>query len=462
MDTYLPTENNNILINTQKKPQKIAIIGSGISGLSAAWLLSKNNNVYIYEKNSFLGGHSNTISINYPDPQNKIIPINVDTGFIVYNDINYPNLNKLFQKLKVKTINSDMSFSFSIDNGKYEYSGSGLNGIFGQRKNLFKTSQWKLILDIIKFSKIAKDNIYKNNLKNENLKEWLHKNNFSSSFIYNYIVPMSASIWSCSTQNIFKFPANSFLYFFYQHGLLNFRNRPNWKTVKNGSVEYIKAIKNDSNFNYKLNSEIKSIIHKNNKIYIEEKNNIKEFDKVIMACHPHQVLKIYKNINDKSKKILKLFKYSTNQVVLHRSDQYMPKNKKLWSSWNYFTNKDINTHSNVQVTYWMNKLQKINHNYPLFITLNVNNKNDINQNLIFKTLKYKHPIFNKEAFIGQEQLKSIQGINNIWYSGAWTGYGFHEDGIKSGLLTAEKLGANCPWKLVMSNNITDNNMIKFD
>tara|TARA_B100000686_G_scaffold113987_1_gene121537 strand:- start:5008 stop:6387 length:1380 start_codon:yes stop_codon:yes gene_type:complete len=459
MDTYLPTKSNVIIKNTQRKPQEIAIIGSGISGLSAAWLLSKNNNVHVYEKNSYLGGHSNTVNINYPNPQNKIFPINVDTGFIVYNDKNYPNLTRFFQKLKIKTINSDMSFSFSIDKGKYEYSGSGLNGIFGQRKNLFKTSQWKLILDIIKFSKIAKDNIYKNNLNNESLKEWLYKNNFSSSFIYNYIVPMSASIWSCSTQNIFKFPANAFLYFFYHHGLLNFRNRPKWKTVKNGSIEYIKALINNSKFSYQLNSKIKSIIHKNNKIYIEEEDKRKEYDKIIMACHPHQVLKKYKNINNKSKEILKLFKYSTNQVILHRSDQYMPKNKKLWSSWNYFTNKDISEQNNVQMTYWMNKLQKIDYNYPLFITLNINNINDIDENLIFKTLKYKHPIFNKNSLIAQEQLKSIQGINNIWYSGAWTGYGFHEDGIKSGIFTAEKLGATCPWKLDMSNKIINDHIV---
>ncbi len=448
MDTFL--SNNDLVINKyDKKPKRIAIIGSGITGLSAAWLLSKKNDVCIYEKNSQLGGHSNTVKVNYTNSDNLYANINVDTGFIVFNEKNYPNLNNFFKKLNVETINSDMSFSFSLNKGKYEYSGSGLNGIFGQRKNLFKRYQWELVLDIIKFSKKAKDHIKNNNNKNtDNLINWLKNNNFSDIFIYNYIVPMASSIWSCTSKNVFDFPINSFLHFFYHHGLLNFKNRPQWKTVKNGSIQYIKAIIKDSNFNYKLNSNIKSIFHKNNKIYIENDHNIFEYDEIIIACQPFEILKFYKNIDKKSEKILRLFKFSQNKVVLHRSEQFMPKNKKLWSSWNYFSNNSVDKKTTLQMTYWMNKLQKIDIKFPLFVTMNINNIEQIKENKIFKIIEYEHPIIDQKSSEAQIKLNNIQGINNVWYSGAWTGYGFHEDGIKSGIETAQKLGAQCPWNLI--------------
>ena len=456
MDSFITTK-NIIADKTNNTSHRIAIIGSGITGLSAAWLLSKDNDVCIYEKNSTLGGHSNTITLDYTNSNGNNLVVNVDTGFIVFNEKNYPNFSNFLKELHVDTVNTDMSFSFSINKGKYEYSGSGLNGIFGQRKNILKYTQWKFLLDIIKFSKIASNHIEKNYKSNDNLINWLHKNKFSEAFIYNYIIPMSSSIWSCSTKSIFNFPVDSFLYFFYQHGLLDFKNRPQWKTVKNGSIQYIKALKKESNFKYKVNANILSIIHKNNKVFIQNNKDIEEYDKVIMACHPHQILKIYKNVNKKCTDILKLFKYSKNSIILHSSNQFMPKNKQLWSSWNYFSNSKISKDSNLQMTYWMNNLQKIDKNYPLYITMNIDGKTHIKKDLIFKTINYEHPIIDNNSFEAQKQLNTIQGINNIWYSGAWTSYGFHEDGIRSGILIAEKLGAYCPWKIINKKDIKHKN-----
>ena len=458
MDSFLTTKN----IKTEKKNstnQKIAIIGSGITGLSAAWLLSKNNEVCIYEKNSTLGGHSNTVKVDYTNSLGNNSLINVDTGFIVFNETNYPIFSKFLKKLNVDTINTNMSFSFSINKGDYEYSGSGLNGIFGQRKNILKYSQWKFLSDIIKFSKLASKHIEKNSTSSDTIIDWLTKNKFSDIFIYNYIIPMSSSIWSCSSKNIFNFPIDSFIYFFYHHGLLNLFKRPQWKTIKDGSIQYINALIKESKFNYKLNSNIKSVIHKNNKIYIKDGSDIHEYDKIIMACHPHQILKLCKNLNKECTDILKLFKYSKNKIVLHTSDQFMPKNKKLWSSWNYFSNNNIDKNSSLQMTYWMNNLQKIDKRFPLYVTMNVDNTMQIKEESIFKTIHYEHPIIDQNSFKAQNKLNSIQGINNIWYSGAWTSFGFHEDGIRSGLIIAEKLGANCPWNLIVNENIKYKNFI---
>ena len=245
MNKFIQSEEKNEFNELKKKKLKIAVIGSGISGLSAAWLLSKDHKVTIYEKNVELGGHANTIKIDYPIKNNKVVSINVDTGFIVYNNKNYPNLVNFFKYHNVDTIDSNMSLSISCNNGSYEYSGSGLNGIFGQRKNIFKLRQWKLIYDILKFKKLATKYIKKNNYSQTTIKEWLFKNKFSTSFINYYIIPITSAVWSCSNKDALLFPTQTFLYFFYHHGLLNIKNRPKWRTVKNGSRNYVeKVIKN--------------------------------------------------------------------------------------------------------------------------------------------------------------------------------------------------------------------------
>ena len=457
MDTYLPSNKRLVPSIIPKKKLNIAVIGSGIAGLSAAWLLSKDNNITLYEKEAMLGGHANTVQINYTVEKNKTNLINVDTGFIVYNNKNYPNLVNFFKYHDVDSIDSNMSLSVSLNNGLYEYSGSGLEGIFGQRKNLFKINQWQLVYDIFKFKKLALKYIKRNSYEKSILAEWLIKNKFSTSFINHYIMPITSAIWSCSKNDALSFPTQTFLYFFYHHGLLNIKNRTKWKTVKNGSREYINKVIKNSNFVYNKSANIQSIESIDKSVYIKINNSKIKYDHVIMACHANQSLKLIKNINEDVYKVLNYFKFSENKVILHSSPKFMPKIKSLWSSWNYFSNLDSNSKNNdkpVQMTYWMNLLQNINKEFPLFITLNPK-KNSIEKKYIFKEISYNHPIFNKKSLLGQSQLETIQGKDNLWYAGAWTGYGFHEDGIISGLRIAEKLGSKCPW-IIKSKSIKEN------
>ncbi|MFP6778860.1 MAG: FAD-dependent oxidoreductase [Alphaproteobacteria bacterium] len=449
MDTYIPTKNENLKNNKVNPSQNIAIVGSGIAGLSAAWLLSKKHQVTIYEKAEKLGGHSNTININYSRNKFEEVPISVDTGFIVYNNKNYPNLTKFFDALDVDSIDSDMSLSISLNNGLYEYSGSGLGGIFGQKKNIINLNQWKLLYDVFRFKKIATKYIKNSKDNNSVIGDWLKYNNFSSYFIDRYIIPIASAIWSCSNKNALLFPTTTFLYFFYHHGLLNIKDRPKWKTVKFGSQQYIKNILQKSNFKYEINSSIEAITPQNNSVVIKLKDREMEYDNVIMACHADQSTELIKDADKEIYKTLNYFKFSKNKIVLHSSKQFMPKNKSLWSSWNYTSSLDSIKQINekpIQVTYWMNLLQNIDKKYPLFVTLNPE-EGSIDEGLIFKEILYEHPILDENALKGQSKLENIQGLNNIWFAGAWTKYGFHEDGIISALNIAEKLGIEYPWKL---------------
>ena len=449
MDTYIPTKNESLKNNKANPSQNIAIVGSGIAGLSAAWLLSKKHQVTIYEKAEKLGGHSNTININYGRNKFEEVPISVDTGFIVYNNKNYPNLTKFFDALDVDSIDSDMSLSISLNNGLYEYSGSGLGGIFGQKKNIINLNQWKLLYDVFRFKKIATKYIKNSKDNNSVIGDWLKYNNFSSYFIDRYIIPIASAIWSCSNKNALLFPTTTFLYFFYHHGLLNIKDRPKWKTVKFGSQQYIKNILQKSNFKYEINSSIEAITPQNNSVVIKLKDREMEYDNVIMACHADQSTELIKDADKEIYKTLNYFKFSKNKIVLHSSKQFMPKNKSLWSSWNYTSSLDSIKQINekpIQVTYWMNLLQNIDKKYPLFVTLNPE-EGSIDEGLIFKEILYEHPILDENALKGQSKLENIQGLNNIWFAGAWTKYGFHEDGIISALNIAEKLGSEYPWKL---------------
>ena len=449
MDTYIPTKNESLKNNKANPSQNIAIVGSGIAGLSAAWLLSKKHQVTIYEKAEKLGGHSNTININYGRNKFEEVPISVDTGFIVYNNKNYPNLTKFFDALDVDSIDSDMSLSISLNNGLYEYSGSGLGGIFGQKKNIINLNQWKLLYDVFRFKKIATKYIKNSKNNNSVIGDWLKYNNFSSYFIDRYIIPIASAIWSCSNKNALLFPTTTFLYFFYHHGLLNIKDRPKWKTVKFGSQQYIKNILQKSNFKYEINSSIEAITPQNNSVVIKLKDREMEYDNVIMACHADQSTELIKDADKEIYKTLNYFKFSKNKIVLHSSKQFMPKNKSLWSSWNYTSSLDSIKQINekpIQVTYWMNLLQNIDKKYPLFVTLNPE-EGGIDEGLIFKEILYEHPILDENALKGQSKLENIQGLNNIWFTGAWTKYGFHEDGIISALNIAEKLGIEYPWKL---------------
>ncbi len=418
---------------------EIAVIGSGISGLSSALLLSSKYKITLIENDDRFGGHANTVNVKI---DKDTIP--VDTGFIVYNKLNYPNLVGFFDYLKVETVSSDMSFAVSSRNGMLEYSGS-LAGLFAQKKNLFNLKFYKMLKDIIvffifgyKYAFAIKDD--------ESLKDYLKRCKFSDEFINDHLIPMSSAIWSCPENEILNFPAKSLLTFFKNHQLINFIVRPKWRTVKNGSREYVKKVikelEKKSNNNLFLNTKIESISIEKNKIKINFGKNSKTFDKIIMATHPDQAIKLIKNLDKETLNLLKNFKYQKNIVYLHSDTSLMPKNKKTWSSWNYMSNDKIKRDSSV--TYWMNLLQKLNSKRNFFVSLNPYIIPD--RKLIFKKIVYEHPIFNNKTNEAQKRMNFIQGKNNIYFTGAWLGYGFHEDGIKSAVNMAKLLKINIPWE----------------
>ena len=417
---------------------KIAIIGSGISGLSSALLLSQKHNITLFESNNRFGGHANTVEIMHKE---NVIP--VDTGFIVYNKLNYPNLVSFFDFLKVETIDSDMSFAVSARDGQLEYSGS-MKGIFAQKKNFFNLKFYRMLKDIIIFFIFGYKYAFQFK-ESESLGEYVKRCNFSKEFINDHLIPMSSAIWSCPEKEILNFPAKTLLTFFKNHQLINFIFRPKWRTVKGGSKQYvnkvIEKLSSDAKSRLILNSKIKSVYCKNDKIEINFEESTEIFDKVIMATHPDQTIKLIKNLDKQSTDILRKFKYQKNIVYLHSDSSLMPKNKKTWSSWNYISSKSEEKSS---LTYWMNLLQKINNSLNVFVSLNPYITPI--KSLTYKKIIYEHPIFNTQTNEAQKKMTEIQGKNNIFYAGAWLRYGFHEDGIMSAVNISSLLNIKIPWK----------------
>jgi len=409
-----------------KKP-KIAVIGSGISGLSCVWMLGKKFKVDLFEKNSYFGGHTNTQTIKI---NKNNIP--VDTGFIVFNDLNYPNLCNFFNELDVKSYESDMSFGVSINRASLEYSGSNLSTIFAQKKNIISANFLKMLLEIIKFNiSVKKD---KNKYPHYTIADYLGEKKYTEYFKYNHLYPMAASIWSSSFKDIKKYPFTRFVDFFSNHGLLKILNRPKWRTVLNGSKSYVDKILKLKNLRKFKNSRPKVIKVSDKKIFLSVNGKVEKYDHLIIAVHSDQVKNVIK-LDMTSERIFSQINYKKNKVYLHSDQLLMPKHKKVWSSWNYLDDGEKN--NNLTVTYWMNKLQKLNTKKNIFVSLNPSRTPQ--KERIFRTIAYEHPIFNFKTFENQKKIEHIQGRRGIWFCGAYLGYGFHEDGIKSGFGVARKI-----------------------
>ncbi len=414
---------------------KIAVIGSGISGLSCAWLLSKRHNVDLFEKNSYFGGHANTQEISLNSSK-----INVDTGFIVFNSLNYPNLCNLFDILNVDTYESDMSFSVSNSIENLEYGGENFNTIFAQKSNIFKPRFLKMLLEILIFYNTAEKERKKN--QNKSLEEYLKKKKFSDFFLYNHIYPMASSIWSSSIDNIKNYPYEKFVDFFSNHGLLKILNRPRWRTVMGGSKDYVKKIIKSSTMKTKNKCNIEVMKRASKSILVKVNGKSLIYDHVVVAVHSNQVSSVIKDQDTFEKEIFSKIEYSKNLVYLHSDNELMPKSKKVWSSWNYIRNDLVE--NKISITYWMNRLQNLKTKEDIFVSLNPNVMPK--KKKIYKRINYSHPIYNFETFDTQAKIQRIQGKKNTWYCGAYLGNGFHEDGIESGLSVAEKiLGEKRPW-----------------
>lgn len=422
---------------------KIAVIGSGISGNSAAWALHQKHQVTLYERRSRTGGHSATVDVDYDGET-----ISVDTGFIVYNGLNYPNLTALFDHLGVKTEASDMSFSFSRRGGS-EWSGSIPRGIFAQKRNLFSPSFLWMLKEIFRFNRQCLDDLAANKLSGLSLGSYLDKRKFSQRFRNEYLVPMGSAIWSTPAAEMLAFPVESFANFFNNHRLLHFE-RPNWRTVTGGSRNYVEKLLAPLQSNIRLNCEVVSVIRHANGVDITDSQGATEtYDQVVMAGHSDQTLKSLGDASSDETDILSGVRFKPNSVYLHRDPSLMPRRKSAWAAWNYLSDGEPED-PDVSVTYWMNKLQGINLDKPLFVSLNPVRKPA--EHLVFEVFEYDHPQYDSSALAAQKQLERIQGVNRTWFCGAWTGYGFHEDGLSSGLRVAEKLGATIPWRPVAAND----------
>ena len=403
---------------------RIAVIGSGISGLSAAHYLSKKNKVDLFEKEDHFGGHSYTIDIK---DNNNHVP--VDIGFIVFNFKTYPNFVKFLNDNDIEIEKSNMSFSVSVKETEIEYCGKGLLGIFSNKKNLLNFDFFKMFFEIIKFYK--KSNNLKNIEENLTLDDFLKREKMSKYFINYHIIPMVSAIWSMPPYEAKQMPLKFFLKFFQNHGLFSLKNRPQWYTIKNRSRTYVKKILETISGVYYKNYRINKISRLSNgvKVYYGGNNEFFDYDKVVIATHADEALSLITDPTPEEKSILSNFKYKNNIAIIHTDESLMPKNKKAWSSWNSSVNKE-NT-SETSITYWLNLLQNLKTNKNIFLSLNPFLK--IDPKKIISKVKFTHPYYDKEALENQNRLKIIQNKKNLLFCGSYFGYGFHEDGIKSSL-----------------------------
>lgn len=420
--------------------QKIAIIGSGISGLSAAWLLSRQHQVTLYESGSYLGGHANTVDVETPE---GTVP--VDTGFIVFNQQNYPNLTAMFKHLNVETHATEMEFAFSLDQGNYEYSSTGANGFFGQRRNMFNPIHWRFLIDLRRFFGTATQQI-KTYPTSISLGAFLDCEDYSAHFIEAHILPMGAAIWSTAMAEMLDFPARSFIDFYANHGLLQFGDRPVWQSVVGGSRAYVSKLMADADIEIVLNNPIKQVVRHPAYVHIVDgRDTARPFDQVVIATHADQALALLDTPAPLEHRLLSPFTYQKNTAILHSDPRWMPERKNIWSSWNYMK-RGTSYDSELCVTYWMNCLQKLDTKTNMFVTLNP--FDEIHPKAIMGQYDYDHPVYNAGAMEAQKHLGAIQGTNRTWFCGAHFGYGFHEDGIQSGLAVAEALGGvKRPWDL---------------
>jgi len=436
------------------KKQSIAIIGSGITGLSASWLLHDKYEITLFEKNEYLGGHTHTHDVEENENEKELA---IDSGFIVYNEKNYPNLVGLFNELDVKTQATDMSFAFSMNQGELEYAGSGLKGMFAQRGNLVSIKHWRLIQEIIRFNKAAHaelPTLEKDKSSELSLGDFLKQHKFSDDLQQNYLLPMGAAIWSCPVEIMNSFPAHSFLRFFANHGLIDLQNRPQWRSVIGGSREYIRkmmpTLETEISIKGGAQSVRRHVQNDNGAVEVISDGKSFHFDQVIFACHADEALKLLEQPSEAEQEILSCFNYQENITYLHTDESLMPKRKNAWCSWNYLAqsgNSHLSTGdtigNKVTATYWMNSLQKIEAEKNYLVTLNPYQQ--VDQEKVIKKMTYHHPVFHRDAIYAQSRLSELQGENNSWFCGSYTGYGFHEDALSSSVAVCEKLGVVASW-----------------
>ncbi|WP_122466672.1 NAD(P)/FAD-dependent oxidoreductase [Brevundimonas lutea] len=416
-----------------------AVVGSGIAGLSCAWLLSRRHDVTLFEADARVGGHSNTVEA--PTPSG---PVPVDTGFIVYNEDNYPNLVALFDQLKVPTKPAMMSFAVSLDGGKLEYCSQGLGAVFAQKRNTMSPRFWRMIGDILRFQKQAPKDLPELERTGETLDAWLSRRGYGPLFREAHLLPQAAAIWSSSMAQMADYPAAAFVRFYMNHNLLKIDSRPTWRTVDGGSREYVRRLLEDYRGRVVTEAGVTGVVRGADQAALRfADGRIKRFDGVVLACHSDQALRLLEAPTAEERRLLGAIRYQPNRAVLHRDLKAMPRRRKAWAAWTHMGASARAGEGGV--TYWMNQLQSLP-GPPLFVSLNPLNEPD--PATVIGQWDYEHPVFDRAAVMAQRELWSLQGQKHTWFCGAWFGSGFHEDGLQAGLAVAEQLGGvRRPWSV---------------
>ncbi|MEO1090544.1 MAG: FAD-dependent oxidoreductase [Pseudomonadota bacterium] len=417
----------------------VAVIGTGIAGLSAAWLLDPHHRLTVYEALPRAGGHSHTIDARFGD---RTVP--VDTGFIVYNERNYPNLKNLFQTLDVPTAESNMSFGVSQDEGRFEYASTAWASLFAQRRRLADPRHWRLLTDIVRFNAAAR-RFLDGADDDRPLGDWLATRRFDGALAKRYVLPMAAAIWSAPLEAVRAFSARSFLTFFRNHGLLTITDQPRWRTVVGGSRTYVTTILSRLRAEIRRATPVGSVRRTADGVAVTDSmGNERCFDAVILATHADQSREILADRDTDEADVLAGFPFQTNEAILHSDPALMPRRRRAWASWNFMTGASTDPQMPVSLTYWMNLLQNIDEATPLFVSLNPLREPD--PDLVHARMSYAHPMFDTATVQNQQRLASIQGRGGVWHAGAWCGYGFHEDGLTAAMRVCEAgFGIRAPW-----------------
>lgn len=417
---------------------KIAIIGSGISGLGLAYLLHPHHEITVYEKNNMLGGHSRTVDVKTPAGN-----VPVDTGFIVFNDRNYPLLNGLFSHLNVPIAKSDMSFGVNINDGWLEYGTQHLSNVFAQKRNVLRPEFWRMVANILRFNKQAKR--YLEQDSSISLGQCLQELGMGQWFRDYYLLAMGGAIWSTPLVQMLDFPAHTFIRFFDNHGLLTVNEQPQWHTVVGGSKEYVARLSAPFKDRIKLGCGAQNVVRHEDFVEVHDTmGGIEMYDNVVFACHSDQAMTLLETPTHNEKETIGSVRYQPNEMVLHSDVSFMPKRKAAWASWVYLSQARKDQNPSVSLSYWMNNLQPLETDIPMIVTLNPGHEPD--PELVYDRYQFEHPIFDGPAIAAQSRLDEIQGEHRTWYAGAWQSYGFHEDGLLSAVKVAEKLRIQVPWK----------------
>jgi predicted NAD/FAD-binding protein len=402
-------------------------------------MLRNRHAVTLFERNDYFGGHTHTVVI---DENGSEVP--VDTGFIVYNEPNYPHLTGLFDVLRIETRDTEMSFAASVGEPRLEYAGSDLDTLFAQRRNLLNPGFLGMVWDILRFNRLCKEKLRTAGFGDMTLGGLLEREHLGRRFRDHYLLPMAAAIWSCPPQTMLEFPAGSFARFFENHGLLDLKDRPQWKTVRGGSHTYIIRMLKDLGSGARCGDPVTAVTRGQGQVEVGLASGERlAFDQIVLACHADEALALLSEPLPLERRILSQFRYQPNRALLHTDARLMPRSRRVWSSWNYLASQHEDRVQGVSVTYWMNLLQNLTSTENYFVSLNP--LNEPQPGSLVAEMTYHHPVFDQAAMNAQERLSELQGRDRIWYTGSYFGYGFHEDGLRASVELAERFGVRAPW-----------------